>query len=152
MGVDAWRRRDRENQEERAGWLGLARRTLVAMAPHTNHDLNHPEARWLLDWASGASTGDGGEPPVVTFEYDAGTGMWLVEAYSFYDGSARFRHTDFGAACKEVRERLTTHPERQRESERNAAALALAMVLHCGADRALEVVKRLEREYQEKPR
>lgn len=123
------------------------------MAPHTNHDLNHPEARWLLDWASGASTGDGGEPPVVTFEYDGGTGMWLVEAYSFYDGSARFRHTDFGAACKEVRERLTTHPERQRDAERQQLVSMVSMFMGCGPDRAIEIVKLLEAEIAaKKPR
>lgn len=89
------------------------------------------EGSWtakLVAWCLGASLGDGGERAHLDIELD-GDGWWTIDAYSFYDGyAADVRARSLEAAAEEALDRLTGHPERQREAEVEGAARAVARV------------------------
>lgn len=109
------------------------------------------EVLWLLNWARHASIGDGGEEARVEFMYKSGD--WFVDAHSFYDGHAeavsggldmatnKFRDGTLLSTLKEVRERLTTHPERQQETEFQRLALDIAVATDLSKDQALAFLK-----------
>lgn len=95
---------------------------------HSDLD-NAPEVMskvlWLLNWARHGGVGDNGERASVRFEFEGG---WDVEAdgvdpqgHASVSGKATLRET-----LEEVIERLTEHPERQREQEMAYVALTIA--------------------------
>lgn len=104
-----------------------------------------PEIRWgpwtskLIQWCNDAAMGDNGEKPEVEITWDGS--WWDITCVSFYDGHADARAKQLEDAAKEAVERLTTHPERQRDSEIRSAAYALARLIGIGHAEAEEIVR-----------
>lgn len=94
---------------------------------------------WLLNWARHGGVGDNGERASVQFEFEGGWDVVASGVDPQGHASVRGKPTLL-ATLEEVIQRLTEHPERQKDQEMRSIALEISMYTDLDKDQAMAML------------